>query len=216
MADKYSNYAELAAAEEEGIDFEVVVVKREPPRVAVIAPHAGGIEPRTGPIAREIAGAEFSLYCFRGMKNPSNQDLHITSHHFDEPMCLDLIKDHEWVVAIHGCQKKGEHVFLSGLDKALIADLEANLLQTAIRVQTLGHKYTGTLRQNICNRGRSHAGVQFELSRSFRNGDRVGAFIEAVRVVLFGSSESRWMKSEKLNPFEEILQPEVRPKSGRR
>lgn len=31
MADKYSNYAELAAAEEEGIDFEVVVVKREPP-----------------------------------------------------------------------------------------------------------------------------------------------------------------------------------------
>ena len=69
MADKYSNYAELAAAEEEGIDFEVVVVKREPPRVVVIAPHAGGIEPKTGPIAREIVGAEFSLYCFRGMKN---------------------------------------------------------------------------------------------------------------------------------------------------
>ena len=56
MADKYSNYAELAPVEEEGIDFEVVVVKREPPRVVVIAPHAGGIEPRTGPIAREIVG----------------------------------------------------------------------------------------------------------------------------------------------------------------
>lgn len=53
MADKYSNYAELAAVEKEGIDFEVVVVKRDPPRVAVIAPHAGGIEPRTGPIAKK-------------------------------------------------------------------------------------------------------------------------------------------------------------------
>ena len=159
-------------------------MKREPPRVAVIAPHAGRIEPKTGPIAREIAGAEFSLYCFRGMKTAGNKDLHITSHHFDEPRCLELIKVHKWVVTIHGCQKKGEHVFLSGLDKALIADLEASLLQAGIRVQTLGHKYTGTLPKNICNRGRSHAGVQFELSRSFRNGDRVPAFIEAVRNVL--------------------------------
>lgn len=152
--------------------------------MVVIAPHAGGIEPKTGPIAREIVGAEFSLYCFRGMKNAGNRDLHITSHHFDEPRCLDLIKDHEWVVAIHGCKRKGEHVFLSGLDKALIADLEASLLQTGIPVQTLGHKYTGTLPRNICNRGQSHAGVQFELSRSFRNGDRVPAFTEAVRNVL--------------------------------
>ena len=184
MADKYSNYAELAAAEKEGIDFEVVLVKRDPPRVAVIAPHAGGIEPRTGPIAKEIVGTEFTLYCFSGLKNTGNQDLHITSHHFDEPRCLDLIKDHEWIVAIHGCQKKGEHVFLSGLDEALIADLEASLLQAGIRVRTLGHKYTGTLPRNICNRGQSHAGVQFELSRSFRNGDRVPGFIKAVRSVL--------------------------------
>ena len=184
MADKYSNYAELAAVEKEGIDFEVVVVKRDPPRVAVIAPHAGGIEPRTGPIAKEIVATEVSLNCFSGLKNARNQDLHITSHHFDEPRCRELIKDHYWVVAIHGCEKKGEHIFLSGLDKALIADLEASLLQTGIRVRTLGHKYTGTLPRNICNRGQSHAGVQFELSRSFRNGDRVPAFIEAVRNVL--------------------------------
>ena len=66
MADKYSNYAELAAAEKEEVDFEVVVVRRDPTRVAVIAPHAGGIESRTGLIAKEIVGAEFSLYCFSG------------------------------------------------------------------------------------------------------------------------------------------------------
>jgi phage replication-related protein YjqB (UPF0714/DUF867 family) len=56
MAGKYSNYAELAAAEKEGIDFDVVVAKRDPSRVAVIAPHGGGIEPRTGSIAKENRG----------------------------------------------------------------------------------------------------------------------------------------------------------------
>src|SRR6266576_3721381 len=119
MADKYSNYEELAAAEQEGTDFEIVLIKQIPPRVAIIAPHAGGIEPQTGPIAKEIAGTEFSLYCFRGTKKKGNHDLHITSHHFDEPKCLDLIRDHEWVVAIHGCEKDGERVYLSGLDKTL-------------------------------------------------------------------------------------------------
>lgn len=184
MSDKYSNYAELAAAEEEGTDFEIVVINRPQSRVAVIAPHAGGIEPRTGPIAKSTAGAEFSLYCFRGLKDSGNRDLHITSHHFDEPTCLELISDHEWVIAIHGCEKKDESVFLSGLDKTLITDLDAGLLRAGIRVETAGHNYTATHPDNICNRGRSNVGVQFELSPSFRNGGRVPAFVEAVRRVL--------------------------------
>lgn len=184
MADKYSNYAALAAAEKEGTDFEIVVVKRVPPRVAVIAPHAGGIEPRTGPIAREIADTDSSLYCFRGLKKSANRDLHLTSHHFDEPKCLELLSNHDWVIAIHGCEEKDENVFLSGLDKPLINDLEAELLRTGIMVQTSGHKYPATVPDNICNRGKSNAGTQFELSLAFRNGNRVPAFVKAVRTVL--------------------------------
>jgi phage replication-related protein YjqB (UPF0714/DUF867 family) len=184
MADKYSNYEELAAAEQEGTDFEIVLIKQIPPRVAIIAPHAGGIEPQTGPIAKEIAGTELSLYCFRGTKKKGNHDLHITSHHFDEPKCLDLIRDHEWVVAIHGCEEVGDRVYLSGLDKTLITDLEAALLSAGIRAETLGHKYTATMPNNICNRGKSNAGVQFELSLSFRTGARLATFVNAVRAIL--------------------------------
>lgn len=184
MPDKYLNYAELTAGEEEGTDFEIVVVNRHQSRVAVVAPHAGGIEPRTGPIARSVAGAEFSLYCFRGLKQRGNTDLHITSHHFDEPRCLELISDHEWVIAIHGCEREDERLFLSGLDDPLIHDLEAGLLRAGIRAETSGHNYTATHPNNICNRGKSNAGVQFELSSSFRNGDRVPLFVEAVRAVL--------------------------------
>jgi phage replication-related protein YjqB (UPF0714/DUF867 family) len=153
--------------------------------VAVIAPHAGGIEPRTGPIAKDIAGTDFSFYCFRGLKKGGgNRDLHVTSHHFDEPKCLELISDHEWVIAIHGCKKKGEHVFLSGLDKLLLTDLEAELLSAGVKVETAGHHYTAALPGNICNRGKSDAGVQFELTLAFRNGDQVPGFVEAVRKVL--------------------------------
>jgi phage replication-related protein YjqB (UPF0714/DUF867 family) len=184
MPDKYLNYAALAAAEEEGTDFEIIVRNPAQSRVAVIAPHAGGIEPRTGPIAKSIAGAEFSLYCFRGRKDGGNRDLHITSHHFDEPTCLELISEKEWVVAIHGCETKDERVFLSGLDETLITDLEAALLHAAIKAETAGHNFTATHPNNICNRGRSNAGVQFELSSSFRNGGRVPGFVEVVRRVL--------------------------------
>lgn len=183
--DKYSGYSALAKSETEGVDYERVVQPADGALVAVIAPHAGGIEPKTGPIAQEIAGADFSLYCFRGCKKAGgNSELHITSHHFDEPECVKLIARHKWVVAIHGCEVSGERVFLGGLDKELIADLAAELAQVGIIAETTGHNYLGADPNNICNRGQSNAGAQFELSLSFRNGIQVPAFVGAVRSVL--------------------------------
>jgi phage replication-related protein YjqB (UPF0714/DUF867 family) len=182
--DKYSSYSALAKSETEGVDYERVVQPVEGALVAVIAPHAGGIEPKTGLIAQGIAGTDFSLYCFRGCKANGNSELHITSHHFDEPECVNLITRHKWVVAIHGCNVNGERVFLGGRDKELIADLAAQLAQVGIIGEATGHNYLGTDPNNICNRGQSNAGAQFELSLSFRNGTQVPAFVEAVRTVL--------------------------------
>ncbi len=182
--DKYSSYAELARSEQEGTDYQLMVRPRAGALIAVIAPHAGGIEPGTGPIAQEIAGADFSLYCFRGCKVEGNHRLHITCHRFDEPECLKLLAGHTWVVSIHGCDEAGERVFLGGLDTALITDLATQLRQVGIIAETSGHKYPGTDPRNICNRGRSKAGVQFELSLPFRNGARVPAFVAVVRSVL--------------------------------
>lgn len=182
--DKYSSYAELQKSETEGVDYEKIVLVRNGASVAVIAPHAGGIEPRTGPIAQDIADGEFSIYCFCGRKETGNRDLHITSHNFDEPECVKLISDHQWVVAIHGCTEQGERVFLGGRDKALITDLASQLRLVGIEAETAGHKYTGTDAHNICNRGKSNAGAQFELSLPFRQGPNVQTFVAAVRLVL--------------------------------
>jgi phage replication-related protein YjqB (UPF0714/DUF867 family) len=182
--DTYQSYAELARSEREGSDYERVVRAQAGALVAVIAPHAGAIEPKTGSIAQDIAGADFSLYCFCGRKKNRNCDLHITSHNFDEPGCLRLIASHEWVVAIHGCGEQGERVLLGGLDKALIDDLAAELKRVGIVAETSGHRYPGRRLNNICNRGKSNAGVQFELSWRFRHGPHVPAFVRAIREVL--------------------------------
>jgi len=184
--DTYSSFADLAAHEVRGRDYDLLVRHRNGTRVVIIAPHGGGIEPETARIAKGIAGAEFSLYCFKGLKRNGNGRLHITSHSFDEPECLSLIAKHQWVLAIHGCADAGERVFLGGLDKSLIADLSTALEAVGIRAETSGHEYTGVHPLNICNRGARGAGAQFELSLPFRRDDRVLVFVETVRSVLAG------------------------------
>lgn len=189
--DKYSNYAELAQSEQEGTDYERIVRPRAGALVAVIAPHAGGIEPGTCAIARQIAGEDFSLYCFCGYKARGNHELHITSHCFDEPECMKLLAGHAWIVAIHGCDEAGERVFLGGMDTALITDLAARLKEAGITAETSGHRYPGTDPRNICNRGRLKAGVQIELSLAFRNGKQIPAFVAAMRSVLNARQDRR-------------------------
>jgi phage replication-related protein YjqB (UPF0714/DUF867 family) len=187
MTDKYSCFSDLAASEVLGVDYEIVARRRPASLVAVIAPHGGGIELETSEIAERIAGVEFSLYCFRGLKRGGNRDLHITSHRFNEPECLALIADHDRVLAIHGCSEPGERALLGGLDKPFIRDLESALRAAGIAVQTTDHPFPGEHPNNVCNRGARRAGAQFELTRAFRQGRQVPLFIHIVRDVLMGA-----------------------------
>jgi phage replication-related protein YjqB (UPF0714/DUF867 family) len=182
--DTYSCYADLAIAEQEGVDYEIFYRAAAGAQVAVIAPHGGGIEPKSDAIAVAIAGSDFSYYCFRGCKPAKNGRLHITSHRFDEPDCVALVARHEWVVAIHGCNEPGETVYIGGLDAELIDDLALAIAEAGISVATTGHDYPGTHPDNICNRGASAEGAQLELTPDFRNGGQVDSFVAAVRSVL--------------------------------
>jgi len=182
--DTYACYADLANAEQEGVDYEKYSRVVDGAQVAVIAPHGGGIEPKSDAIAAAIAGSDFSLYCFRGCKPAKNGRLHITSHRFDEPDCVALVAGHAWVVAIHGCNEPGESVYIGGLDAALIEDLAIAIAAAGISVATTGHDYPGTHTDNICNRGASAQGAQLELTPDFRNGGQVDSFVAAVRSVL--------------------------------
>lgn len=185
--DIYINYAALAAAHVEDRDYRVIVRPVVGARAAVVAPHAGSIEYRTSEIATTIAGNEYTLYLFEGTLAGGNGTLHITSHHFDEPRCLELLHGHEIVVSIHGCGNIGgveDAIYVGGLDEDGKKRVAGALSRAFFNVRMKGHKFAGTEANNICNRGATKKGVQLELSRGLRDAMDVQRFAEAVRSAL--------------------------------
>ena len=183
--DRYYSYSELAEHEVEGTDFQRTVFRRPFSAVAVIAPHGGKIEPRTSEIARAIAGEDFNLYLFEGIKKRGNYAaLHITSRRFDEPSCLELLSTCPFVISIHGCVGGDERVLIGGLDHSLKDKVAIELRQAGVNVQNDGHHFQATDPNNICNRGQANRGVQLEFTRAFRRSANEQRVVEAVRAAL--------------------------------
>jgi phage replication-related protein YjqB (UPF0714/DUF867 family) len=185
-SDTFLCYDDLARNYVENVDYGVRVTKRERSPVAVLAPHGGRIEGRTSEIARLIAGDDHSLYLFEGLRTTGdNFDcLHLASRYFDEPRALDLIAGCDIVIAVHGYAAAGPDVLLGGLNKGLKRDIAQALSGAGISCQTEGHRFPGTQPRNICNRGRSGAGVQLELSEGLRKAGDWQAMARAVRTRL--------------------------------
>jgi phage replication-related protein YjqB (UPF0714/DUF867 family) len=182
--DKYCDFADLAAHETEGEDYRITVLSRPSSGIAVIAPHGGLIEPRTGDIARAIAGEEFNLYVFEGSKPSGNQALHVTSHRFDECSCLALLRGCSHAITVHGYTGYNEAVLLGGLDVDLKACMAELLRQAGFTVKISGHRFQAAEPANVCNRSRTGRGVQLELSRYIRGSSNESEFIKAVRTAL--------------------------------
>lgn len=182
MKDKYTCFRELALAEVYGVDYRICINRRPESLILVVAPHGGSIERRTSHIATAIAGAEYSYYLFEGL-DPSGSfdDLHITSHRFDEPTCMRMIADVHSVVTIHGCAGKNKEVLIGGLDDRLKSVIESQLADAGIAVNGDRHRFQGTHEKNICNRGQRKMGVQLEFSDGLRGAPEEAAAIEAVR-----------------------------------
>jgi phage replication-related protein YjqB (UPF0714/DUF867 family) len=198
MADKYSNFAELAASETVGVDYQIRVEDRGTP-VAIIAPHGGRIEPATLEIAATIAGDNLSFYAFEALRSAGKRgSLHITSARFDEPQALALVGEAQKAIAIHGRADDGDPltVRVGGLDSALRDEIVAALTAAGFDavVVTQGC-LAGRDLANICNRGATSAGVQLELSRTLRTqlmaeAVRLRTFCDAIRGTTLASKES--------------------------
>lgn len=177
MPDKYRNFDELSRNERSGIDFRILV-RQARSEFAIVAPHGGGIEPGTSEIAAAISALpdsttsnEWSHYTFEGLKSEGNAQLHITSTRFDEPVCLTVIGRTETVITIHGeeSDEDGEGVFVGGVDTELGDRLGDALKANGFIVRKHpDDRLQGLEPCNICNRGASGKGVQFELSRTVR------------------------------------------------
>jgi phage replication-related protein YjqB (UPF0714/DUF867 family) len=190
LRDDYTSFAELLSKHKEGVDFDRTLRVRDGAKVAILAPHGGRLENHTDTIAKDIADADFSLYCFRSRLGRGQANLHITSHKFDDPDCVSLVSKHRWAVALHGCSETGERVFIGGRDQPLIDDLTQSLLKVGIRVDVNGHSYPGKHPNNICNRTASNAGVQIEMTLPFRRGETILLFVSTVREILLARQSS--------------------------
>jgi phage replication-related protein YjqB (UPF0714/DUF867 family) len=165
--DNYRNFAAL----KQGEGAENYAIQLRPGRsgVAIIAPHGGGIEPGTLEIASRVAGEEHSFYGFEGHKSRENKDLHITSTHFDEPQCLDIVRASTTVIAIHGCCGVQENVYMGGRDEPLKDHLSRRLEAAGFIVMPHPDvNLQGSFESNICNRGFTRKGVQLELEEGLR------------------------------------------------
>ena len=173
--DKYKNFRALERRESE---FRIEVVDRGSD-VTIIAPHGGRIEPQTAEIAALIANAHYNLFCFHGLKENDNYDLHITSHRFDHPQALELVSRSRHVVAVHGCTDIQPVAYLGGLDTALLELIIAELVKLGVTYECNPARFGGTHHHNICNRGRFNRGVQLELSRGIRDSDKLRSQVSA-------------------------------------
>jgi phage replication-related protein YjqB (UPF0714/DUF867 family) len=169
MLDKYTSFAALQAGEVAGMDYSVNVLERVESGVLIIAPHGGSIEIGTTELASLIAGEDYSLFTFDGLKSRGrNRDLHITSHNFDHPDCVALAARHLVVLAVHGCKGDSSHAYVGGLDRELTALLTGRLAAAGLPATCEGHRYPGRNPRNICNRGARAKGAQLELTLGLR------------------------------------------------
>jgi phage replication-related protein YjqB (UPF0714/DUF867 family) len=188
MADRYPDFATLAAAHEQDRDYRITVQDRGT-RVAILAPHGGTIEPETASIARAVAGDDLSFYLFEALHAGAHGDYHITSHRFDEPRALALVAGADTSIAIHGRKDDGtDTVWLGGRDETL-RDAVGDALRAAGFEAALNTALPGVHPSNICNRTRSGAGVQLELPRSLRrslaeDGRMMARFSTALRAAI--------------------------------
>jgi phage replication-related protein YjqB (UPF0714/DUF867 family) len=183
---KYGSFAELARHEIAGKDYRIAVLERMNASILVVAPHGGMIEAGTSQIAASIAADDCHLFMFEGLKPwGENRALHITSHRFDHPRCLELASRSALVLSVHGCL--GEScIHVGGLDDELTGRLARELSSAGFNVEWPSARYPGRHPSNICNRGSSAKGAQLEITYDLRADGRHRAIARAVRAALVG------------------------------
>ncbi len=175
MADTYANYAQLAAAHQIGVDYQLLSRSPAGSRLAHIAIHGGGIEPGTTELADYLASSSHLYYSFDAMMPTGNSVLHITSTNYDEPIGLALVATADYVISWHGAADNSLDqplTYIGGLDTATGSLIAAALSGAGFLVEqsaTYDPELNGSSPSNITNRSARGMGVQMELSYGLRS-----------------------------------------------
>ena len=198
MTDKFTSLTALKASLEAG-DYRIRCLDRSS-LVTIIAPHGGYIEAGTSALARSLAGAQYNLFDFQGLRPDLANDMHVTATNFRDPLLSDMLRRSRTAVAIHGMHDQGHAItWLGGLNKELKALVQTQLEAANFAVNPDSPRYRGENPRNVVNLP-CEAGVQLELpnelmrqlfhgqaflpQRCPRTKDRYRSFVKALRQAL--------------------------------
>ena len=163
MRDTYRDIAKLMLVESRHVTIRCEMARRS--TVAIIAPHAGSIEPFTGELAEAIAGDEHRLYCFCGSSQHDSHRLHVTSTRFSEPALTRVLLGATLALTVHGCRFPLEPVtHLGGTNHQLRNRLERSFARAGFAVDRALPPMAGRHPHNMANRT-IQGGVQLEITR---------------------------------------------------
>lgn len=168
MVDKYKSMTQLFQYNQENEDFSIELIDNSSPNL-ITAVHGGAIERGTTELAQLIARkGGFSFYTFKGCKRNKNNELHVTSRHFDDPQLLQLVPGKKQVLSIHGCNGTNEAIYLGGLDEALKAKLSQAFNDIGVTAAPAPRHISGMDKDNFVNQGETSQGVQLEITAALR------------------------------------------------
>jgi phage replication-related protein YjqB (UPF0714/DUF867 family) len=162
----YRSYKDLKKNEIEEKDY-CIRYRNGNSGIAVMAPHGGAIESGTAELADAVAGRQHSYYAFWGLKDEKNARLHLSSTTFDEPVAVDLARNSDTILTIHGCKEQHHIVYLGGRGSRLKETIFKSLRQADFSVVE-SSRLPGLKPENLCNQGRRRKGVQLEISAGLR------------------------------------------------
>ncbi|MDW8798961.1 poly-gamma-glutamate hydrolase family protein [Staphylococcus pseudoxylosus] len=168
MVDKFKSMTELIAKTTEHREWEIQTVSKKSSTL-ITAIHGGAIERGTTEIAQLISEqGDHSFYSFKGIRNNKNNELHVTSRHFNEPKLAQMVSDHHNIVSLHGCMGDVPEVYIGGRDFELASEIKSQLEKVHIIVKPAPSHISGMHMDNFVNAGQKNAGVQLELTVALR------------------------------------------------
>lgn len=167
-SDTYTDFKDLAEHEDPD-DYHISYNKRKGSPVLIMSPHGGRIEGGVSEIVRSFRD-DYSTYLFEGLKAHDNQTLHITSTKFDEPLAVESIKQHHYVIAVHGYKGDEKNTLVGGSDRKraekLVRAFKRNGFPAELATSKTG--LAGVDTENINNQAQTGLSIQLEISREQR------------------------------------------------
>lgn len=137
--------------------------------ITILAIHGGGIESATSELAFVTAQTnEYNYFTFKGDRRHGNNELHVTSIHYDNEIAQDLTQKSQRAISLHGCTGQESIVYIGGKDKQLIKLITSELKDIEVDVQHAPHTMSGKQKENIVNQTQIQAGVQLEITHALR------------------------------------------------